>query len=474
MSDFTPAREPGRVRRVCCSPATPVLLSIAFALTALLTIEAYNRVHAPRAPDDPNPNGGVHRATFGFLSLLAALLFGIMGCTLVGRVFFPPGVKKNRCLARCGCGSFSPLYSSERLNLFTWMAGAWPHGLVPSESIICEAVGLFWLCSGFVVSACSGVWLAPAFYPRNSTAAALEDYLCDDTPVQPLFVMFFSLLQLTNTISKQVDDVNGVSHLGPLAWVCQRLGLRCRPSMRDFFITRLMSHWATVMVLSALFRTLRFVGIMVGTSQNVALIQQIGDIFILPSMAVTVFSFESSLMHKAFSRSTFVVLILGLILLNISSGLIPDQFVIRSFVFGVSCGYIVPVRLWIVVLNMESQRVGLLKNFLRYLSHEVRVPANVSLLAIDDIKNSLLTLARPRQRHSLAQTETTGVMFALPQQQQHGQQQAPFASSSDMRMEVHQFSPYNVTGAPSALEPQPDVSNASSDASEALTSAAVC
>lgn len=69
-----------------------------------------------------------------------------------------------------------------------------------------------------------------------------------------------------------------------------------------------------------------------------------------------------------------------------------DLAPVHSLVFGVIAGYTMPSRLWVIVLSMESQRVGLLRNFLRYLSHEVRVPANVSLLAIDDVKACLAAL----------------------------------------------------------------------------------
>ena len=380
----------------CCSPVVPIgCFAIVFSVIIFGQLYVYSISDAGDASVS-KVNGGVYRGVLGYFSLQASLLFGILGYTLLSS----SSAADTTMIARSRQGCRSMLCCKRRnstadASIFTWLSGAWDPKVVPPLRLAIEGIGLFWLCIGFYVSACSLTWTLGIFRPKTALEKAADDFLCHLSPTQTASSLVFPLIHLADSLSRRRDIATGRQPLGPPSYWCSVLGLGWRPRVQSWWIGRTLSHWGALPGCAFLARLVRLTAFLTDQTEALPSVESLMSLFFVILLIVGVLSLESSLLAKSFSRNTLGMVITSLgvaFAMQLPGFAVPDVESALCLVIGSVLGYIVPLRLWIIVLQMESQRVGLLRNFLRYLSHEVRVPANVSLLAIEDVKACLASL----------------------------------------------------------------------------------
>jgi len=387
----------------CCAPLVPVAAAVSAAIFVILgQLFAHSMAGGAEDTSNSDQNGGVHRGILGYFALQTALVFGILGYALLLPAFDSKhqagrSDPTNVCCRRSKSSSFH--------NVFLWLSGQWSPLVVPPLRLAIEGIGLYWVCMSFLVSSCSIAWLLDFFRPKSVLERAADNFLCHRSPLQAASNIVFPLLHLANSISLRRDLDSGRRPIGALSYCCSVLGIRARPRVRSWWIGRVFSHWASVPLCAILTRTVRLAAELTGMGAAVSSVQLVLRVFFWSLGIVNILSFESSLLARGFSRNALAIVLVCL-LVAAAAGLpglaLPDNEAVQSLMFGLVLGYAVPLRLWMIMLSMESQRVGLLLNFLRYLSHEVRVPANVSLLAIDDVKACLKELQAHTDQHPLS------------------------------------------------------------------------
>jgi signal transduction histidine kinase len=123
-------------------------------------------------------------------------------------------------------------------------------------------------------------------------------------------------------------------------------------------------------------------------------------------LALRVLTYESTLLTSALTRTAFCTFLAGTVLSLAGVLALPAEsgYTTVMFITGVYYGHFVPIHVWVLVLQTQKNKNNAMSSFIRYLSHEIRVPANVSLLALGEARVAMRDILR---RHSEATLPST-------------------------------------------------------------------
>ncbi len=419
---------------------------------------------AARGDELETPNGGNIRQALGLICLVVSAAFGVLGSSLLPAAKSrqpaqlaerpaaerPKSLSGSRC-SRCCTACWVPPPKS----IFAWL-----HPCAPSAfgkelplSLLLEAIGLFWFGTSVVIVMYSLIWLEPAFRTQSARERQWDETLYGAAPSQFLFVLFPWVLHVAETIGLSRDAKEGKEAQS----VLMRMGC-CGGgfSVYDSAWWCVATHWSVPSAVTVVYRALRHglkdSAVMDGRSQASDIEGVLLLIFASIFVAFILFraiTFESSMLTSALSKLAGLTYLAGTALSLVGLIALPrdEGYSALMFISGTYYGYFVPIHLWVLVLQTQKAQNNAMGMFVRYLSHEIRVPANVSLLALGEAQAAIRSEIRKRRRagahtehvkHMVVDTATVsakaGALVSLPQH-------SPTSLSSQAACEMHNDRP---------------------------------
>jgi len=363
---------------------------------AAITISVYTASRATGA-DRSAPNGGSVRQPIGLISLVLCAAFGVLGVSLLSNS--SSAESSSRCDCSCsiskGCGY---LWRPSKGSLFIYLNPYTHHREFQRDlplSLLLQAIGLFWLCSSIVLVFYSLAWLQPAYRSQSAEERHWDIAVYGYSPNQLLFYGFPWVLHTAEAVGLRRDA--NEAKVGKC--VLEQAGCCVGLDVRKNCFLRIFTPWYLPALFALLFRALRVVTV---RWQHEAA-GPVGDALplfsgiVLVALIVTrIVTFKSTLLTTALSKLAGLTYLAGTVLCLIGLLALPadDGLSTMMFITGTYYGYFVPIHLWVLVLQTQAAENNAMGMFVRYLSHEIRVPANVSLLALGEAQAAIRSVTR--------------------------------------------------------------------------------
>ena len=330
---------------------------------------------------------GILTVGFTFLLMCTAYLPGAALASL--KAAFTAGaspVAATRRPGSCWCGQGCSVSMADAVASFQVQPTslhAWLRGKVvrPDSAMLLALLRTYWGSVGALAFAAALLKLLPAFDPKSETELAIDVSLLGAAS-RPLNLTSPLLL---HALDHMLWEMQGSPALLPPA----EPGRRCRcPSLRAVLLT--LGHGAFASGVLLLMFLVRFVLFLSGVVPFTFAPMLLSFRFIEAFLLTTFYLGRRSTVMRALLS---VALPLGLACLAFmyTAGTLGTAAVSGAYVgqgalmlIIIANAMLLPTVVYVLHLSAGAQRAVTLLGFLRYMSHEVRVPANVGMLAVDE------------------------------------------------------------------------------------------
>jgi len=377
-----------------------LLLAMQLAAAALLHDSLFFRVReesTDRVATIKRVSGGDLKTAIVFVSLICSIATLLLSFGLLA-----PGLASTR--GRCAlcrelvllCKGDSWMCDSRapKKSIFAWYEGTYRPALTDRAAFMGQLMAMFWLMMGSFTLVGSVAEIALPT-PISLRSALGMQALLGRSPNAVMTPLGIGLLHTMDVTSAELFQLRQPSSSRRQLWIWASKLCHISPATLDN-ILNVWLHWSwrTVFWFIANAVELGETGCAItGSNQSESLCRSLPYLNLLLVAEFAIWAVAAGLLLR--SRVMQVAIARAVPLLTVSLALpgvllefvLPAEVTSPPLVWatGLITGILLPAAAYIMLLWEDSFRMDALTRFLRYISHEVRVPANTAVLAVGEI-----------------------------------------------------------------------------------------
>ena len=297
--------------------------------------------------------------------------------------------------SQAGRGACCSRLMAPRSGVFAWLRGELQG--TPDSSLLAELLGLFWLLMGAHSMICGVLLALPSSRPTSLTSFMAWRFIFGSNANSLMYPLGTVFLHYADAAAIDIYGTSSTTRVR--RWLSSSLQACMTPTAAEGVIDAI-THWGVVLLNWFLSKIAGVYGppCTSGLLDDASLGCRVAPLLFWLTIVggslqalLRVLTLRSTILNTALSR-VGPTLVAGILLPAVILGpfLPPHVWTVpQNWTIGIFSGLIVPAIIYVSSLFQDLSKVGSLTRFLRYMSHEVRVPANAAVLAVDEILGEL-------------------------------------------------------------------------------------